>query len=119
MAMPRLLLVEDDVPLAGMLRTHLERDGYEVVQAADGATALNEVRRHPPDVVVLDIGLPGLDGFETARLIRGREEFRRTPIIFLSASESDRFPANSRFGFFALIVDGRSTSKKRSFGLIA
>ncbi|MGV8850240.1 MAG: response regulator transcription factor [Propionibacteriaceae bacterium] len=87
MAMPRLLLVEDDVPLAGMLRTHLERDGYEVVHAADGATALNEVRRHPPDVVVLDIGLPGLDGFEVCRVLRSRENW--VPLVFLTARDSE------------------------------
>jgi DNA-binding response OmpR family regulator len=87
MAMPRLLLVEDDVPLAGMLRSHLERDGYEVVQAADGATALNEVRRHPPDVVVLDIGLPGLDGFEVCRVLRSRENW--VPLVFLTARDSE------------------------------
>jgi DNA-binding response OmpR family regulator len=87
MAMPRLLLVEDDAPLAGMLRAHLERDGYEVVQAADGATALNEVRRQSPDVVVLDIGLPGLDGFEVCRVLRSRANW--VPLVFLTARDSE------------------------------
>jgi DNA-binding response OmpR family regulator len=87
MARPRLLLVEDDAPLAGMLRTHLERDGYEVVQAADGATALNEVRRQSPDLVVLDIGLPGLDGFEVCRVLRSRANW--VPLVFLTARDSE------------------------------
>jgi DNA-binding response OmpR family regulator len=87
MATPRLLLVEDDAPLAGMLRAHLERDGYEVVQAADGATALNEVRRQSPDVVVLDIGLPGLDGFEVCRVLRSRANW--VPLVFLTARDSE------------------------------
>ncbi len=87
MATPRLLLVEDDAPLAGMLRAHLERDGYEVVQAADGATALNEVRRRSPDVVVLDIGLPGLDGFEVCRVLRSRANW--VPLVFLTARDSE------------------------------
>lgn len=87
MASPRLLLVEDDAPLAGMLRAHLERDGYEVVQAADGATALNELRRQSPDVVVLDIGLPGLDGFEVCRVLRSRANW--VPLVFLTARDSE------------------------------
>ncbi len=87
MATPRLLLVEDDAPLAGMLRAHLERDGYEVVQAADGATALNEVRRQSPDVVVLDIGLPGLDGFEVCRVLRSRANW--VPLVFLTARDGE------------------------------
>lgn len=85
MTAPRLLLVEDDEPLAGMLRSHLEREGYEVVEARDGATALNEVRRRSPDLVVLDIGLPGLDGFEVCRVLRSGENW--VPLVFLTARD--------------------------------
>ena len=87
MTAPRVLLVEDDVPLAGMLRSHLEREGYEVVEARDGATALNEVRRRSPDLVVLDIGLPGLDGFEVCRVLRSGANW--VPLVFLTARDSE------------------------------
>ncbi|HEY5484672.1 MAG TPA: response regulator transcription factor [Propionibacteriaceae bacterium] len=72
-SVPLVLLVEDDLPLAGMLRAHLERDGFAVTEAHEGATALNLTSRHSPDVVVLDIGLPGLDGLEVCRTLRAKE----------------------------------------------
>ncbi len=82
-----VLLVEDDPALAGMLAAHLGRDGFEVVRAADGATALNLVARHSPEAVVLDIGLPGLDGVEVCRVLRGRGDW--TPVLFLTARDSE------------------------------
>ena len=82
-----VLLVEDDLPLAGMLRAHLERDGFIVVEAHDGATALNLIDRNSPDVVVLDIGLPGLDGLEVCRILRAKDMW--VPLMFLTARDGE------------------------------
>lgn len=85
--MTTVLLVEDDAALAQMLSSHLSRDGFDVVLAADGATALNLVNRHGPDVIVLDIGLPGLDGIDVCRVLRSRADW--TPLLFLTARDSE------------------------------
>lgn len=66
----RVLVVEDEQTLAKVVASYLERDGHEVVCAFDGPTAVEEARRRPPDVVVLDLGLPGLDGVEVCRQLR-------------------------------------------------
>lgn len=86
-SVPLVLLVEDDLPLAGMLRAHLERDGFAVTEAHEGATALNLTSRHSPDVVVLDIGLPGLDGLEVCRTLRAKDVW--VPLVFLTARDGE------------------------------
>ena len=87
--MPRLLLVDDDAELAGMLREFLELQGFDVERCGDGTAALAAVRAQPPDLIVLDVMLPGMDGFQV--LTKLREEFE-LPVIMLTArgEESDR-----------------------------
>lgn len=70
-AAPVVLLVEDNADAREALRALLELDGYGVEAAADGARALEIVQARPPDIAVIDIGLPGVDGYEVARRIRG------------------------------------------------
>ncbi len=87
--MTRLLLVEDDQTLRETLAYNLAREEYEVIQANDGVAALDLAREHNPDVVVLDIMLPGLDGLTVCRTLR-RES--TVPIVLLTArtGEVDR-----------------------------
>jgi DNA-binding response OmpR family regulator len=87
--MARLLVVEDEVGLCNLLRTHLEHEGHEVRQAFDGATALRLAAQSDPQLVILDWMLPGKDGIEVCRELR---RSRLTPIIMLTArdQESDR-----------------------------
>jgi len=66
----RVLVVDDEEPLARLVRTYLERDGFEVALAFDGPSGLEAARELRPDVVVLDLGLPGLDGLEVCRRLR-------------------------------------------------
>ena len=66
----RVLVVDDEQPLARLVRSYLERGGFEVVLAFDGPSGLEAARRVRPDVVVLDLGLPGLDGLEVCRQLR-------------------------------------------------
>lgn len=86
---PRLLLVDDDVALAAMLREFLELQGFVVATVEDGASALKHIRASPPDLVVLDVMLPGLSGFEVLECIRAQDDL---PVVMLTArgAESDR-----------------------------
>jgi DNA-binding response OmpR family regulator len=78
------MVVEDDHNIGSLVRTYLERSGYKVVWVRSGEDALVELRRHPIALVVLDIGLPGIDGFEVCRRIAGT-----TPIIMLTARDEE------------------------------
>ncbi|MEJ5200011.1 MAG: response regulator transcription factor [Anaerolineae bacterium] len=83
---PKILVVDDEQRIVRLVRSYLEQAGYAVVEANDGQTALIQARRERPDLVVLDLGLPGIDGLEVARILR-RE--RDTPIIMLTARVED------------------------------
>ncbi len=87
--MTKLLLVEDDQTLRETLAYNLAREGYEVLQAGDGVTGLDLAREQQPDLVVLDLMLPGIDGLTVCRTLR-RE--REVPIVLLTArtGEVDR-----------------------------
>ncbi len=79
----RVLIVDDEPPIRRFLRTSLSAQGYDIVEAEDGVKALDEVRRMSPDVLVLDLGLPGMDGLEVIRRLRGGGA--TLPIIVLSS----------------------------------
>ena len=80
-----VLLVEDEEPLRRVLRDLLEREGFTVVEAADGVQALDEVDRSAPDVLVLDLNLPRLDGYGVLSHLRARPSTARLPVIVLTA----------------------------------
>ena len=88
----KVLIVEDETDLVKLLKYNLEKESFKVSYATDGALALAEARRDPPDVVILDLMLPGLDGLEVCRQLRRNDQFLRTPILILSArsEEADR-----------------------------
>jgi len=77
-----VLIVEDEATLLETLEYNLSRQGYEVCTAADGPTALEVARRERPDLIVLDVMLPGLDGFEVCRVLR---QEMNVPILMLTA----------------------------------
>jgi DNA-binding response OmpR family regulator len=83
---PTILLVDDEDSVRKVLAYPLERDGYEVVQAADGEEALEKFDAHPVDLVVLDIMLPRLDGLEVCKRLRARSA---VPIIMLTARDDE------------------------------
>jgi DNA-binding response OmpR family regulator len=85
--MARILVVEDDANLAQGLRYNLERAGYEVVHAAKGPEGLRLAREGSPDLVVLDLMLPGLHGFDL--LARLRESGSRVPVIILTVQDAE------------------------------
>ncbi|MEZ5459362.1 MAG: response regulator transcription factor [Steroidobacteraceae bacterium] len=85
----RILLVDDDLPLANLLREFLELQGFDIALAHRAEDALEAVRQQPPDLVVLDVMLPGISGFEALRRLR---EHHDVPVIMLTArgEESER-----------------------------
>jgi DNA-binding response OmpR family regulator len=81
-----ILVVEDEQAIAELVRAYLKRDGFGVVWASSGEQAMEELSRHSVRLVVLDIGLPGIDGFEVCRRLRGSTG---VPILILSARDEE------------------------------
>ena len=89
---PFILVVEDEDALSTLLQYNLDKEGYDVVVAADGEEALTLVSERLPDIIILDWMLPKISGIEVCRRLRQRSESRNVPIIMLTArgEESDR-----------------------------
>jgi DNA-binding response OmpR family regulator len=87
--MPSILIVDDEPKIVQLARDYLERAGFDVASAADGTAALTVFRARRPDLIVLDLGLPGRDGLDVTRLVRKESN---VPIIILTArgEESDK-----------------------------
>ncbi|MDQ6739095.1 MAG: response regulator transcription factor [Actinomycetota bacterium] len=85
--MSTVLIVDDERPLLRALEINFRAHGYTVITAADGATALKTAARTPADIIILDLGLPDIDGMDVIRGLRG---WTSTPIIVLSARHSSR-----------------------------
>ena len=90
--MTRILVVEDDPDIAQLVAHYLEKSGFSVDRLANGRDALVSIAAHAPDVLVLDLMLPQVDGLEICRVVRGNEATAGIPIIMLTAraEESDR-----------------------------
>jgi two-component system cell cycle response regulator DivK len=83
--MARILLVEDNEMNRDMLSRRLERRGYEVIVAVDGEEGVARARAEAPDIVLMDMSLPGIDGWEATRQLKGAEETRSIPVLALTA----------------------------------
>lgn len=84
---PSVLLVDDEPAALDLLCESLEAGGWTVLVATSGRAALDAARRSRPDLVVMDAGLPGMDGFETCRRLRSDPATAATPVVFLSAMD--------------------------------
>ena len=82
----KILIADDDPRLRDLVRLALERAGYDVLTTADGQSAIVHAAREAPDLIVLDVGLPELDGFEACRRIRAQSD---VPILFLTARDDE------------------------------
>ncbi|MCJ7716201.1 MAG: response regulator transcription factor [Anaerolineales bacterium] len=87
--MERILVVDDDRDIVRLVRSYLEKAGYQVVTAYDGETALHMLRREQPHLLILDLMLPDRDGWDVARLVRSDRQLAATPIIMLTARVED------------------------------
>lgn len=86
----RILIVEDEESLLNLESIILTSKGYRVTGCGDGAAALEELVRNPPDIVVLDIMLPGMDGFQVCRSIKDNPETSAIPVVMLSARKNSQ-----------------------------
>src|SRR5271163_3444930 len=90
--MKRVLLIEDDRDIVELVRYNLEREGFQVQAATDGSSGLAQLRKTPPDLLLLDLMLPKLSGLEICKEIRREESLNRLPVLMLTArgDEADR-----------------------------
>ena len=84
-----ILVVDDDVVVRLMVRESLEEAGFSVEEAEDGEQALSAVKRLRPELVLLDVMMPGMDGYEVCRELKADEKTKDIPVIFLSAKDAD------------------------------
>ncbi|MDP5077591.1 MAG: response regulator [Nonlabens sp.] len=83
--MKKILIVDDEPNIVMSLEFAFQKQGYEVFIARDGSEALNIIHQNVPDVIILDIMMPQVDGYETIKQVRGNSAFAKAKIIFLSA----------------------------------
>ena len=84
-----VLVVDDDPVIQGLLRVNFEMEGYEVVVAGDGVEGLERARSEQPDVVILDVMMPRMDGLEVARTLKADPATATIPILLLSAKAQE------------------------------
>jgi two-component system phosphate regulon response regulator PhoB len=87
--MERVLIVDDDPDIQRLVSYNLSQAGFQVMAASSGRTALDTVQKHPPDLIILDLMLPDVDGMEVCRILRQRDDSRRTPIVMLTARSEE------------------------------
>lgn len=92
----RILIVDDNADAAEMMGDILRTMGHVVAVATDGAAGLEQFERFHPELAILDLGLPGIDGYSLARRVRAEPEFRATPLIALSGYTQAEDIARSR-----------------------
>jgi len=85
MAKGKILVVDDEIYIVHILDFSLGMEGYEVVTALDGEQAIEKARAEKPDLIVLDIMMPKLDGYETCKILKAEKDTRDIPVILLSA----------------------------------
>ena len=87
--MARILIVDDEMPISTLLTQTFEQDGHQVTTAANGIECMNKMSSFKPDVVIMDIMMPKLDGVDTTRLIRRNKNYADTVIVALSAKADE------------------------------
>jgi two-component system, OmpR family, alkaline phosphatase synthesis response regulator PhoP len=83
--MTKVLIIDDEAPIRLLCRVNLEAEGMEVVEAPDGPTGLEVAERERPDAILLDVMMPGLDGWSVAERLLEEKDTREIPIVFLTA----------------------------------
>ena len=86
---PRVLVVDDESDFIQLLKYNLENQGFDILTASDGVQALNAARRELPDVVLVDLMLPDIDGFSVCEILRSQPSTAKVPIIVVSALDGE------------------------------
>ncbi len=90
MAGNRILVVDDETELLDLVKMRLEANGYQVATACDGQEGLEKARTQPPDLIILDLMLPKLNGYEVCRLLKFDQKFQSIPIVMFTARAQDK-----------------------------
>ena len=87
-----ILVIDDEKDLIELVRYNLEKEGFDVIAATDGQSGLEVIRKHRPELVMLDLMMPGIDGLQVCQRLRADQRTARTPVIMLTAkaTEADR-----------------------------
>src|SRR5262245_14119316 len=104
--MPKILIVDDDPVVHMLYKRHLEGEGFELLMAADGAEALSVAAQTKPDLIVMDIMMPGQDGLATLRVLKADEAMRDVPVIVITAnvSQYEAIGKEAKFGGAAILL---------------
>ena len=103
--MAKILIVDDEADLIMMLQVRLETNGYEVISANDGDEGLKKAETELPDLIILDIMMPRLDGFAVVREVRKNEKIKNTPVIMCSGMDEQKAQEESiKVGADAFII---------------
>lgn len=90
MTKKKVLVVEDEAELTGAIQIRLEQAGYEVLIAYDGQEALEKARTENPDLIVLDLMLPKIDGYKVCRMLKFDEKYKKIPVVMLTARAQEK-----------------------------
>jgi len=85
----KILIVDDEVQLVEMIKMRLEASGYEIIFAHDGQDGLDKAKKEKPDLMILDLMLPKIDGYKVCRMLKFDEKYKQIPIILFSARAQD------------------------------
>lgn len=106
----KILIVDDEPSMVSVLQRHVSNAGYEYEIASNGREALEKIKKEQPDLVLLDLMMPGMNGFETCRHIRASEATRKIPVLIITAlrseSDSDAAAASGANEFIIKPIDG-------------
>ena len=106
----KVLIVDDESSMVSVLQRHVSNAGYTYDTASNGLEALEKIKKEQPDLVLLDLMMPGMNGFETCRRIREDEKSRRIPVLIITAlrseSDSDAAAACGANEFIVKPIDG-------------
>jgi len=86
----KILIVEDEAAMSDAIKLRLEANGYDVITAYDGPTGLHKARAEAPNLIILDVMLPRIDGFTICRMLKYDEKFQKIPILMLTAKVQDK-----------------------------
>ena len=92
----KILVVDDEEDVVEILRYNLKKENYQVITASNGKEAIDIALNEIPDLIIMDIRMPGLNGIETCRIMRKMEQLKNTPVLFLTA-DSDEYTTMSAF----------------------
>jgi DNA-binding response OmpR family regulator len=112
----KVLIVDDESTMVSILQRHVSNAGYEYVTASDGREALEKIDQEQPDLVLLDLMMPGMNGFETCRHIRENVKTSTLPVLIITAlrseSDSDAAAASGANEFIVKPIDGSHLAQR-------